>query len=101
MQRMRRFVELTRCREHQQTMINCSLASQETNNPQTSRKWLTTRVNGHERSRLDRPYRVDVLDRQVLFHGLYYDRRIIAERLAHDPEAPEDAWVLSLGESEW
>ena len=58
-------------------------------------------VNGQERSRLGQPYRVDVLDKQVLFNGLYYDGRIIAERLAHDPEAQEHAWVLSLGESDW
>jgi len=73
----------------------------ETNNSSSKRKWITTRVNGHERTRLDQPYRVDILDRQVLFKGLFYDRRIIAERLAHDPEAQEDAWVLSLGETEW
>ncbi|KAF8342647.1 uncharacterized protein EI90DRAFT_772020 [Cantharellus anzutake] len=69
----------------------------ETDNSRSKRKYITTRIKGREIERLDTPLRVDFLDQMTLFKGLYHDPKMISERLAHDPESIEDAWVLSLG----
>jgi len=68
----------------------------ETENPRSKRKYITTRIKGREVERLEAPLRADFLDRMTLFKGLYHDSKMISERLAHDPESIEDAWVMAL-----
>jgi len=71
----------------------------ETENPRSKRKYIATRIKGKDVERLDSPLRVDFLDRMTLFKGLYHDPRMISERLAHDPESIDDAWVMALAYS--
>jgi len=70
----------------------------ETENPRSKRRWIVYKdQRGKEKRRAGDRFRIDYLDQLVLFKGLYHDPDLIADRLAHDPDAQEDAWVMSLG----